>query len=240
MKIVVASDLHADWTSLGVSRFAEVEESAHKVVDHAVRVGAEAFLFPGDLADPDTGGGTFRAQALAVEMAMALAHHDIISVWLSGNHDVCEDGTGQCVLAPLGALSMYEPKIHVATRPRVVWLDNDVAVLCLPFIPASHGVDMAEAARELWPEAHRIIVLSHLTIPGIVPGTETNDMPRGREVLYPLAETVRAAARIQGHYHQRQMFDPGDGGPPIIIPGALARLGFGEQDHDPGFIVLDV
>lgn len=244
MKAVVASDFHADWTSLGIARFDEVRLAALQAVNYAISIKAGLFLFPGDLADPDTGGGTFRAIALAIELALMLAKEDIPSVWINGNHDVCEDGTGVSTLTPLAQLSRNIPRIYVAEKPEVFWPVKDfLGVLCLPFVPASHGVDMAEATRELWktiPPSARVLVLSHLSIPGIVPGTETTELPRGREVLYPVAETTKATYRVQGHYHQRQMFDPGDGGPEIIIPGAIARLNFGEQNHDPSFVVLDI
>jgi DNA repair exonuclease SbcCD nuclease subunit len=251
VKVVVASDFHADWTSLGVSRFDEVRAAAMQAVDHAIAIDAGLFLFPGDLADPDTGGATFRAVGLAIEMALRLVRAGIPSVWIAGNHDVCEDGSGASTLTPLVDVARHFQCIYVAERPAVFYPCNriesiqgpELAVLCLPFVPASHGVDMTEATRELWkgiPEGTPVLVASHLSIPGIVPGTETTELPRGREVTYPLAETTRAAHRVSGHYHQRQAFDPGDGGPPIYVAGALARLGFGEQDHDPGFIVIDV
>jgi len=244
LKAVVASDFHADWTSLGIARFDEVRSAALQAVNYAIAIKAELFLFPGDLADPDTGGGTFRAVALAIELAFLLNRAGIPSVWINGNHDVCEDGTGASVLTPLAALTRHINGIYVAEKPEVFWPVKDwLGVLCLPFMPASHGVDMAEATRELWktiPPSARVLVLSHLSIPGIVPGTETTELPRGREVLYPVAETTKATYRVSGHYHKRQAFDPGDGGPPIYVAGAVARLGFGEQEHDPSFMVLDI
>lgn len=242
MKIVVASDWHADWATLGVQRYEEVATAARQSAEHAIAIGAGAYLFPGDLSDPDTGGGSFRASALAIEIALVLAGQGIPSIWIAGNHDVCEDGTGATTLTPLKALEGVIPEVRVAETPRRLPLGDGLHILALPFVAASHGLDLAQAARDLWPSdpAAKVIVLGHLSIPGIVPGTETQEMPRGREVVFPFAETTRAAARVNGHYHRRQLFDPGDGGAPIIIPGALARLTFGEEDHEPGFVVLEV
>jgi DNA repair exonuclease SbcCD nuclease subunit len=243
-KIVFVSDVHADWSTLGVSRFREIASAVEQSVDHAIAIGARSFIFAGDLADPDTGGATFKAQALAIESALRLTRAGISSIWLRGNHDVCEDGSGACVLSPMRPLEQMTANaggpIWIADHPRVISLFHDLSVLCLPFMPVSHGVDMAEYARANWPTTGRVMVLSHLTIPGITVGEETLELPRGRDVLLPLEETKRAAYRISGHYHRRQIFDPGDGGPEIIVIGAPARLSFGEEDHDPAFVVLDV
>ena len=76
-------------------------------------------------------------------------------------------------------------------------------------------------------------------LPGIHPGSETEDMPRGREVLFPGEQTRGAVARMNGHYHARQTHGLGDGGPDVIIPGSLARLGFGEESNEPGFLLVD-
>lgn len=244
--IVVSSDWHPDVVTMGIPRFSEVEAAVHQTVAHAIKIKADAYLFLGDLVDPDSGGATSNAQAMSIEVAFLLAEHGIQSVWIAGNHDVHEDGSGATTLTPLAAIAALGKSnngrglIHVVERPSCVYLNKEVAILCLPFTPSSHGVDLAAACRDLWPEDRRVIVASHLTVPGVMPGEETSEMPRGREIAYPFAETARAAIRVQGHYHRRQTFDPKDGGPPIQIPGSLARLTFGEEDHVPSFFVLEI
>lgn len=249
MKLVVVSDLHGDWVTLGVRRHDEVQKAFWQAVECALDERA-VFLCLGDIADPDTGGDTFRTIEMCIRGAMQLQRNGLRSIWIAGNHDVWEDGTGATSLSPIAGLDEAEfGLITVAEEPKVAWLhEPSVAVLCLPFVPVSHAVDMAEAARTLWPrtllgsaapDAPKVIVASHLMVPGVVPGEETKDMSRGRDVLYPFQETRLAELRLNGHYHKRQSFDPGDGGPPIVIPGSLARLHF-PGDHDPAFLVVDV
>jgi DNA repair exonuclease SbcCD nuclease subunit len=241
VKLVCASDFHADWSTLGVSRFAEVEAAVAESVEVALDEKADCYLFAGDLSDPDTGGDTFRAIRLALATAARLARYNVRSIWVAGNHDVCEDGSGATTLSPLHAFMATEPLVAVAEQPCLVRLDETTAVLCLPFAAVSHGYDTAAMAAALWPSdpATRVVVVSHLMLPGIHPGSETTDMPRGREVLYPFEATARATLRLQGHYHQRQIYEA-PAGPPIHIVGALARLTFGEQDHEPGYLVIDL
>ena len=230
VRIVVVSDLHADWMTLGVRRHPEVRKAFNQAVDAAIDEKADVFLCLGDVADPDSGGDAFHAMQMILHATLRLRRHRVRSVWIAGNHDVWEDGTGATTLTPLTPLDddvfdgwyATASHVHVVELPRLVWLSDVHALLCLPFVAASHGVDIAQAARDLWPKtllggvghAPKVIVASHLTVPGVVVGEETNEMPRGREVLYPFEETTRAVLRLQGHYHARQTFDPGDGGPP--------------------------
>lgn len=248
-KLVVSTDWHGDHMTLGVRRHDEVERAVEASVDCAIEEHADCYVCLGDIADPDNGGDTLRAQLIAMRAALMLQKHGIRSIWLAGNHDVCEDGTGATTLTPMRALEALG-LVHVIEAPRLIWLkEPSLAMLCLPFVPVSHGVDVALAADALWPktlhgsaapDAPHVVVASHLTVPGVVAGEETTEMPRGREVVYPFEQTTRAVLRLQGHYHHRQTFDPSDGGPPLIIPGALARLTFGDEEHEPGFLVVDL
>lgn len=239
MRYLVTSDWHADWTTLGRSRYIEIAEAVERTIEVALSERVDAYLFLGDLTDPDTGGDSYRAVTLALMTATRLAAKGVRSIWVAGNHDVCEDGTGTTTLAPLLAVSwMYPGRVWVATQPCAVPMSEDEWVLCLPFTPASHGADAAEAVRAHWPARGRVVVAAHLMLPGIHPGSE-EDMPRGREVVFPAGLTRAASVRLNGHYHARQTVDLGDGGPAVIVPGSMARLGFGEEQNEPGFLIVD-
>lgn len=247
MRIVAVSDLHADWQTLGVPRHDEVASALESAAGWAVENDADVFLFLGDLADPDNGGGTLRAIELAARTAIGLAQRGVDSIWLAGNHCVTEDSTGATVLSPLAPLEGIgwptSARIFVAERPRLIE-SCGVAFACLPFAPVSHAYDPAvEAARlfvENEPNGFPVVVLSHLTIPGIQPGEETTEMPRGRDMPYPFEATRGAVARLSGHYHRRQVFDPGDGGPPLHVCGSACRLTFSEEANEPGLLVIDL
>lgn len=227
--------------TMGVSRFEEVEEAVNMTVDYAIEKDVDAYLFLGDLTDPESQGLASKAQALLIRSALKLQRHEIKFIAIPGNHDVHEDGTGATTLTPLTALDDEDSYIYIAEKPRLIYVEEKLAVLCLPFMPVSHGVDLDMTVRELWPrDGTRVIVISHLSVPGVIPGSETTDMPRGREIGYPFDATKEAVLRLQGHYHRRQDFDPQDGGPPLIIPGSLARLAFGEEDNTPSFLHVEV
>lgn len=244
MKIVVVSDLHADKDTLGISRFSEVERALSKVTDFAVENSVDAVICLGDVSDPDTGGAAYRAMSMVIACALDLDSRGIPSIWIAGNHDVWEDGTGLSTLSPLAAVSEEHALIHVAERPMVVDVSGKkgvgdlIRVLCLPFTAVSHNYDPRAYAREAFaalPPGLRMITAGHLAIAGVVPGEETTEMPRGRDVTFPVEETSRSVLRLNGHYHHRQTTAEG-----IIIPGSLCRFTFHDEVHDPGFLLIDL
>jgi DNA repair exonuclease SbcCD nuclease subunit len=147
-----------------------------------------------------------------------------------------EDGIGDTTLSPLRGLHR-DDFVHVVERPKRVVI-GDVHFACLPFTASSHGYDVEEKLREMTAASPRprTVVLSHLNVPGIVPGEETTEMPRGREITLPekLAHE-RACLVLQGHFHRRQTTPLG-----TRVVGSLARLTFGEENNRPGFLVVEV
>lgn len=242
-RILAFSDIHADKDTLGVPRYHEVAAAVWQVVQSALAQPTSVVIFLGDLCDPDDGSSTIRAQYLAVRTAMQLKNAGVRSIWVAGNHDVCEDGGGATTLTPLTALQEEDRlgSIFVAEKPWVYGLEDDLAVMCLPYAATSASYDPAEHAARLMAQVKpgvKVVVASHLQVPGIIAGEETTEMPRGRDMPFPLAETRGCAARLQGHYHRRQSYDPGDGGPPIHVVGSPARFTFGEDDHTPSYLEI--
>lgn len=233
--VVATGDWHMDWRTAGLSRFDDVRRGAEQAVDKAIELRADLFAFLGDLADPDS-PAAWRAAAFAIECWQRLDEHRIKSVWLTGNHDVLEDGSGTSVLEPLraaGAEVAALPTFHVGER---LGLD----VIALPYVARSHAYDPAEEIRKAagWGQiGRRPLVLGHLMAEGISVGSETGDMARGRDVFLPLEQLAASypeAIIVNGHYHLAQEFRG------VRFPGALARLTRGERDHDPQFLVLEV
>lgn len=233
MKLLVTSDWHLDWTTHGVDRFEELRAAVRETVDTAIRERVDLYLFLGDLCDPDSGSSVFRCVEVAIEAATRLAGNRIQSVWMAGNHDVIEDGSGRTTLAPL--CGIHDTKIHVSERPAALPFYGKV-LITLPFAPTCRAYDP-----EKWVTSNIVgdprdkIVIGHLSVPGIIPGEETTEMPRGREVVFPVAASEGVALRMNGHYHRRQVTPEG-----IHIPGSLARLTFGEEENNPGYLLVEV
>lgn len=236
MRSVFSSDWHGDVITQGVDRYEEVEEGVMESVQYAKDVKADAYFFGGDLCDPHT-ARAHRSVMLAHRVAYELHQAGISSYWLVGNHDVIEDGSGGCTLMSLSwsnATVMSLPTLFRSGGTPATALN----VIALPFTPSSHSYDPVEFIEGLEIDNDDpVLVLGHLNLKGICAGSETLDMPRGREVFWPiqaLKEKFPKAILVGGHYHERQEYDG------VRIIGSTARLTYGEGHHKVGYLELEI
>jgi DNA repair exonuclease SbcCD nuclease subunit len=252
MKLLVTADWHADQRSLGHARFGDVDRAVRQMVSCAADEACAAFLFLGDLCNPDGGSGVVRCCELAVSAALALQRAGVDSFWLAGNHDVIEDGSRDTSLSPLRPLaSAKDSLVHVFEQPGVAHLyelggkaSRCVTFLALPFTATSHPYRPEGFVREKLEKVRPgpLVVMSHLSVGGVQPGEETTDMPRGRDVLFPhecFPQGRLNTTLLQGHYHAAQVFRRG-GLCDVVIPGAPVRLTFADEQRKPSFVVLEV
>lgn len=245
MIVVAVSDTHADWHTHSKPRFDEVARGMRRSVEVARDRKATLYVHAGDHCDPDSGPIVFKCVELLIEVASDLREAGIPSLWLAGNHDVVEDGTGDTVLSPLRGLS--DPGVQVVEGPRDLVFPGGgrrLFVRCLPFTPNSAPYDPREVLRApLERESHdAAIAVSHLTkVGGAQEGDETSEMPRGRGIEFPFdaVQDSPFSAIIQGHYHTRQVVRR-PRCPPMFVVGSMARLTHGEEEHEPGILVLEV
>lgn len=230
MLIVAVSDLHLDAVTHGVSRFQEVTKAVDQSVQYAIAQRASAYMFLGDLCDPDSGPIVFRCIEVAIRAAVRLHQHLIPSLWLAGNHDVIEAKEAGTTLSPLRSLGL--DAVYVLEEPRVFSPKGLFQVCALPFTPSVRPYDPEKAI----PDEGVDVCIGHLNIEGLAPGSETTEMPRGREVMFPVDKAVsKSKLVIGGHYHKQQRTPEG-----VYIVGSSAVLSFGEEFNSPGFLALKV
>jgi DNA repair exonuclease SbcCD nuclease subunit len=235
VNICHSSDWHADAVTLGVRRLAEIEKAAWETAKAAKKAGCSHYLFTGDLCDPDKNMNVYDAVRVAQDIALWLTSQNIESHWVAGNHDVVEDGSGTTTLRPLKALGGL---VRVYEQPDVVGLGEDVSMIVLPFTATSHSYDPAKFVEKAEMGNDTLLVAGHLNIEGVIPGEETREMPRGRDVYYPvkaLRKLKNPKLLVNGHYHRRMVTDDG-----IHVPGTLARLTFGEEENQPGYFIYTI
>ncbi len=130
--------------------------------------------------------------------------------------------------------SAYRAFRTIATR----WMDNDAyghvnnVVYYSWFDTAVNAHLIEQGALE---NPHVDAVFGHLMLEGIGPGSETRDMPRGRNVFWPtevIAECWPKALLVGGHYHVAQVFSR------VNVVGSLARLTRGEVGSTPQFLEI--
>lgn len=248
MRVVAVSDVHGDAVTAGVRRFDEVQRSMLDAMGEAIREKAGAFVFCGDLTDPDSGLVLVQCLGLALFVARQLERHGVTSIWIAGNHDVGNDGEGTTTIDPLSALASSDltpgaARVYVATQP-ATFIVRGVEFTCLPYPSVATAYDPARAVEGCKTRIGPLVILSHLSVRGIIPGEESAEMPRGRDVWFPedaVAEIarVRPTLVLQGHFHRRQVFTT-KSGLPIQIVGSIATFSHGEDRGVPGYVVVDV
>lgn len=229
MKVYVSSDWHADWFTDGYERFDEIEAATAKLIS-GIEPGS-VFIFAGDLTNPYT-RNVHRAVALAVAFYRELEARSIPSLWLTGNHDIIEDGRVSHTLLALEAAGAM-----VADSPGVYEVGN-LNVLALPYTATQQSYDPARVVEDLAaaPFPHIDFVVGHLNIEGIERGSESDEMARGRDVFWPIETVERVlpkAKKVNGHYHRSQIFRG------IHIPGDLVRLTHSEEKNRPCYLVFE-
>lgn len=245
-RIIACSDLHLDARSLGEDRFDDVRRALQEVLARAHDMRATDLLCLGDICDPDCGTKAWRIVNVIMSLALRAAELRIRTHWLAGNHDVAGDGTGTTTLSPLRALAVDGPGrgwVHVYEAPGWHAFDG-FELLALPFTEPCASYDPTKYFDHHACEQDQVkpvLVLSHLNLEGIAPGSETTDFPRGRDVFYPIeqardwAEKKRAhMLQLSGHYHAAQEYEG------VQIVGSLERLAFGEQDNEPQWIEVEL
>lgn len=231
MKTVATSDWHLDVFTAGVDRYADVCRSIDASVEAAIEMGADYYLFGGDATDPNT-SRAHRASSKLVRTFRTCVDHGITPLAVAGNHDVIEDGSGVTTLSALAASGMG----RVFERPDVVRAPG-LNIIALPFVEADGSYDPDEFVRGIGPLDGPVMVVGHLSLSGIHPGSETTETPRGRDVYWPLealAECFPDAMLVGGHYHTPQVYNG------VHIIGSLARLRFGENADELGYLVLEI
>lgn len=236
MKFVISSDWHADATTSGLDRFDEIRSAVVAVALYTVKERDSVFVFGGDLCDPDT-SKSFRAIALAIEIALFLEKKGVPSLWIAGNHDVIENDRGSTTLEPLEAVALKSNLISVCTTAKPVAIGKRLA-FALPFAARACSYD-PEKAISNHSNYQPDLVIGHLTVPSAERGSESDDFARGRDMIFPVAECRRRwgdrCILVNGHYHRKQITKDG-----VHIPGSLARLRHDEEQHEPGYLVIEV
>jgi DNA repair exonuclease SbcCD nuclease subunit len=257
MRLLATSDWHLDGITAGFDRLAELEAYADAVALAAEREKVDLVVHLGDVMDPGHLHESKLQRVLLTAAARLTTAAKLGSVWLAGNHDVMDTAEPTSTMSPLATVAhcwhrpdKQDPRLTVLEEPKMVLYREGLALLCLPYTSrafmATPGYQKAmksaldAAARVKRAGTSKLVVLSHLSLPGMHP--EAAGEPRGREVPFPVEE-VRALQPdliLQGHYHARQVVQLG-GGLEVQVVGAPLRFNFGERaDGERGYLLVDL
>lgn len=270
VKILHFADAHIDMANYGRHdpetglplRVMDFLKSLDEIVQTAIKEQVDLVIFAGDAYKDRSPSPTYQREW--GKRIMQLSRANILTLLLTGNHDI-SPATGRAnAIQEFDTLDV--PHVRVLNTPQFLKpsdLDNlPVQVLALPWVSRSGlmaslelggsdpgkvyealGLRLSELV-ENWLDGADpdlpIILTAHASVEGAMYGTERTVMLGSDLVLPPaLVKDERLDYVALGHIHKPQNLNEG-GHPPVIYPGSIERVDFGEAKDKKYFILAEV
>jgi len=270
LKILHFADAHIDMANYGrhdsasglPMRVVDFLKSLDTIVDAAIQERVDLVIFAGDAYKDRTPAPTFQREW--GRRLMRLSQAGIPTLLLVGNHDLAP------ALGRAHALESFDtlqvPHIRVIDRPVFLHPDDleglPVQVLAFPWVSrsglmANLGLGAGEAPQayeelegrltellhnwldEIDP-ALPVVLTAHCSVQGARFGYERTVM-LGSDLVLPasLVKDPRLDYVALGHIHKPQDLNEGNH-PPVIYPGSIERVDFGEVSDDKFYVIASV
>jgi exonuclease SbcD len=264
------ADAHIDMANYGRRdpetglplRVMDFLKSLDEIVDTAIAERVDLVLFAGDAYRDRNPAPTFQREW--GQRIMRLAQAGIPVLLLVGNHDLSPALGRAHALAEFDTLQVE--RVRVLDKPQFLRPDDlwglPLQVIALPWVSRSgmiahfgiSGGDPAEIYTQLeekltalvshWlAEADPnlpIVLTAHASVQGATYGGERTVMLGSDLVLSgALVKNPQLDYVALGHIHKPQNLNEG-AHPPVIYPGSIERVDFGEMDDDKFFVIAKV
>jgi DNA repair protein SbcD/Mre11 len=269
MKILHFADAHIDMTNYGRHdpetglplRVLDFLKSLDEIVDAAIREKVDLVIFAGDAYKDRSPAPTFQREW--GKRIIRLSKAGVRTLLLVGNHDLSPS------IGRANAIQEFEtleiPHVTVLAKPTFLSAEDLgllAQVIALPWVMRSGLVaatDVSAADRESidvniedrltqllhdWLEqadpSLPVILTAHASVLGAVYGSERTVM-LGADLVLPgsLVKDPRLDYVALGHIHKPQNLNEG-AHPPVIYPGSIERVDFGEAEDDKFYVIAEV
>ena len=243
------------------TRLEDFVNSLKICIDRAIAEPVDLVLFGGD-AFPDATPPPYVHEAFASQFRR-LADAKIPAILLVGNHDQHSQGSGGASLSIYRTLVVPGFIVGDTIATHCINTQNGVVqVITLPWLnrstlltrPETEGLALAEVnemlIQKLQPvleaEIRRLdpdlptVLLAHLMADRATLGAE-KFLAVGKGFTIPMSMLIREEFDYValGHVHKHQNLNPSND-PPVVYPGSIERVDFGEEKEDKGYIFLEV
>ena len=243
------------------TRLEDFVNSLRICIDRAIAEPVDLVLFGGD-AFPDATPPPYVHEAFASQFRR-LADAKIPAILLVGNHDQHSQGSGGASLSIYRTLVVPGFIVGDTIATHCINTQNGVVqVITLPWLnrstlltrPETEGLALAEVnemlIQKLQPvleaEIRRLdpdlptVLLAHLMADRATLGAE-KFLAVGKGFTIPMSMLIREEFDYValGHVHKHQNLNPSND-PPVVYPGSIERVDFGEEKEDKGYIFLEV
>lgn len=269
-KILHFADAHIDMANYGRQdphtglplRVMDFLKSLDIIIDTAIEESVDLVLFAGDAYKDRNPAPTFQREW--GRRIFRLSKAGIPTILLVGNHDLSPSLGRAHAVEEFNTLEV--PHVRVVDRPTFLKPDDlenvPLQILALPWISRSgfaailgiQGVDPARLYEQLeekvidlvnvWLEkadpALATVLTAHASVQGATYGGERTVMLGGDLVLPgSLVRDPRLDYVALGHIHKPQDLNE-NAHPPVIYPGSIERVDFGEAGDQKYFIIAHV
>ena len=269
MKILHFADAHIDMTNYGRHdpetglplRVLDFLRSLDEIVDTAISEKVDLVIFAGDAYKDRSPAPTFQREW--GRRIIRLSKAGIRTLLLVGNHDLSPSIGRAHAIQEFDTLEI--PHVTVLSKPTFLTAEQlglPAQVLALPWVTRSGMVaatDTSTADREsvdagieqrltdlvhLWLDqadpSLPVILTAHASVQGALYGAERTVM-LGADLVLPgsLVRDPRLDYVALGHIHKSQNLNE-NAHPPVIYPGSIERVDFGEAQDDKFFVTAEV
>ncbi len=270
IKVLHFADAHIDIANYGRHdpetalpvRVMDFLSSLDQIVETAVSEQVDLVIFAGDAYKDRNPQPTFQREW--GKRIMRLSKAGIPTVLLVGNHDMSPASGRAHTLQEFNTLAVEH--VYVADRIGVLTphdLGIPVQVITVPWVSRSKLMSREEMAGQslqdvLTAMEERVtkavlnaiensdpdiplILTAHASVSGAVFGSERAVM-LGHELVLggSLVSHNQLDYVALGHIHKHQALSKRGQHPPIVYPGSIERIDFGEAKEDKGFVIAEV
>lgn len=270
MKLLHFADAHIDMANYGRQdpesglplRVLDFLKSLDVIIEAAIAEKVDLVLFAGDAYKDRSPAPTFQREW--GKRIVRLSQARLPTLLLIGNHDISP------AVGRAHAIQEYDtlqvPYVRVLDRPALLrpaelW-DLPLQVIALPWISRSGLLAALELSAANTAEVFSkieeritdllngwlneadpslpIVLTAHASLQGAVYGSERTVM-LGSDLVLPgaLVKNPRLDYVALGHIHKPQDVNAG-AHPPVIYPGSIERVDFGEAGDDKFFVIAEV
>ena len=269
MKILHFADAHIDMANYGRHdpetglplRVLDFLKSLDTIVDTAIDEKVDLVIFAGDTYKDRSPAPTYQREW--GKRIYRLSESKIPTLLLVGNHDL-SPATGRAhALQEFNTLQV--PHVRVLDKPQFLSaedLELPVQVIALPWVSKSGMMAYSEMSGEETEKVYDkledlltefvkdcfekvdeklpVIMTAHASVQGAKYGAERMVMLGNDLVLSgSLVRDKRLDYVALGHIHKPQNLNE-DAHPPVIYPGSIERVDFGEAGDDKFFVIADI
>ena len=270
IKLLHFADAHIDMANYGRHdpetglplRVMDFLKSLDEIIRTAIDEKVDLVIFAGDAYKDRSPAPTFQREW--DQRIMQLSAAGIPTLLLTGNHDISPSTGRAHALQEFDSLSV--PHVRVLSKPAFLKPEDleglPVQVLALPWVSRSgmmanldlSEMDLNEIYNQLGERLSElvtnwlddadpslpIILAAHASVEGAQYGTERMVM-LGRDLVLPpaLVKDDRLDYVALGHIHKPQNLNE-NAHPPVIYPGSIERVDFGEANDEKFFIIAEI